>query len=67
MRSTFSNCGRTFSAAAAERVRAGLLATYRWQYIISGVQEPRFSEILSSMITGSQADRIGKTLALVIN
>ena len=38
-----------------DRVRAGVLAAYRWQYIVSGVKEPRFSDILGSMITQSQA------------
>jgi len=63
----FKVFGRTFSQAEAERVRAGVLAAYRWQYIISGVQEPRFSKILGGMITESQADRIGKALAPVMN
>jgi hypothetical protein len=63
----FKACGRTFSSAEAERLGAGLLAAYRWQYIISGVQEPRFSDILGGMITGSQADRIAKALAPVMN
>jgi len=63
----FKVCGRTLSPTEAERVHAGLLAAYRWQYIISGVQEPRFSKILGGMITGSQADRIGKALAPVMN
>jgi hypothetical protein len=60
-------CGRSFSREEAERVRAGVLAAYRWQYIISGVNEPRFSQILGSMITESQAARIGAALAPIMN
>jgi len=56
-------CGRSLSPAEAERVRTGVLAAYRWQYIVSGVQEPRFGKILGSLITEGQADRIAKALA----
>ena len=60
-------CGRSFSTGDAERVRAGALAAYRWQYILSGVKEPRFSRILGSMIDESQAARIGAALAPIMN
>ena len=60
-------CGRSLSPAEAERVRAGVLSAYRWQYIISGVQEPRFVKILGGMITKSQSDRIGDALAPVMH
>jgi hypothetical protein len=58
--------GGSFSADEAERILAGVLAAYRWQYIVSGVQEPRFSKALASMITGSQATRIGEALAPIM-
>ena len=60
-------CGRSLSHDEAERVRAGVLGAYRWQYIVSGVQEPRFSKILGGMITEKQADRIGTALAPILN
>ena len=60
-------CGRSFSPDEAQRVRAGVLAAYRWQYIISGVKEARFSQILGSMITEGQAARIGAALAPIMN
>jgi len=41
-------CGRALSAEDIERVGAGMLAAYRWQYILSGVQEPRFAEVIAS-------------------
>ena len=60
-------CGRSLSPAEAERVRAGVLSAYRWQYIVSGVQEPRFVKILGDMITEGQSDRIGKALVPVMH
>lgn len=44
------------------RVRAGLLKAYRWQYIISGVQEPRFASLLNTLVTGEQGVRIAAAL-----
>jgi len=54
--------GRAFSSGEAAELRAGVLAAYRWQYIVSGVQG-RFSEILGRMIDAAQNERIGAALA----
>ena len=59
-------CGRTLSSVEAERVHTGVLGAYRWQYIVSGVQERRFNQILTSMITKSQAARMGDALAPIM-
>jgi hypothetical protein len=59
-------CGRKFTAGEQERVRAGVLKAYRWQYIVSGVEDERFQKILGDMITPAQADRIGKALAPIV-
>src|SRR5215831_4418127 len=59
-------CGRSLSSADADRVRSGVLAAYRWQYIVSGVQEPRFAKILGGLITEGQGDRISKALAPIV-
>jgi hypothetical protein len=59
-------CGRKLSEQQQAQVRAGVLKAYRWQYIVSGVEDPRFMDILGSMITPAQADRIGKALAPII-
>ena len=56
-------CDRSFVPGEIDRLRAGVLKAYRWQYIVSGVQEPRFTELLSSMITPEQSQRIGAALA----
>jgi hypothetical protein len=50
------------SAAQAEQVRDGILKAYRWTYIVSGVQEPRFSEVVTALTTPVQMERIGKAL-----
>jgi len=55
-------CGQALNAYQTERVHAGFLKAYRWQYIISGVQEPRFVEILESLITPAQGNRIHSAL-----
>jgi len=59
-------CGRSFAGEQQAQVHAGLLKAYRWQYIVSGVEDPRFMDILGSMITPEQADRIGKALAPIV-
>jgi len=58
--------GRVFDASERERLRDGLLRAYRWQYILSGVQEPRFSGILCSLINTAQIDRIRNALLTLI-
>jgi hypothetical protein len=60
-------CGRPMTSAEADAVKATVLAAYRWQYILSGVQIPRFSELLNGMITPAQAARIGAALAPIAN
>jgi hypothetical protein len=59
--------GGHFDERQVERIRTGVLGAYRWQYIISGVQLPRFREILGSMITPAQASRIETALAPILN
>lgn len=56
-------CGRRLAAGDAQRVRGGVFAAYRWQYIVSGVREPRFARMLGSMITAEQSMRITSALA----
>ncbi|HQR20932.1 MAG TPA: hypothetical protein PLE54_12350 [Burkholderiaceae bacterium] len=57
--------GRTFSEAERSAVHAKLLEAYRWQYIFSGVQEPRFLEVLGGMITPDQGERIKAALGTI--
>ena len=60
-------CGRPLNATEVEAVKATILAAYRWQYIVSGVQEPRFSQALAGMITQAQMARIGTALAPILS
>ena len=56
-------CGRPFATNEQQRVAATVLDAYRWQYIVSGVQEPRFRDVLGALITPAQHERIGAALA----
>jgi hypothetical protein len=58
--------GRALDAGERDSIRTGLLRAYRWQYILSGVQEPRFSGILGSLINEQQGDRIRAALGTLI-
>jgi hypothetical protein len=60
-------CGRTFDKAQVQQVRDTMLHAYRWQYIVSGVQDERFQKILGGMITEAQMQRIGGALAPIMN
>ena len=59
--------GRQFSAGEMERLRSGVLKAYRWQYIVSGVRDPRFSEALARMATPQHLQRISTALAPIMN
>jgi hypothetical protein len=45
---------RRYGAEQAAQVRAVVLRAYRWQYILSGAQHPRFMEILGRLVTASK-------------
>jgi hypothetical protein len=60
-------CARPLEAQEIERLRAGVLKAYRWQYIVSGVEDPRFMSILGDMITPTQGTRIMTALAPILN
>jgi hypothetical protein len=61
-----SACGRALSDTERAQVEAHLLAAYRWQYIVSGAQEPRFTDILQDLVTPAQMQRIGAALAPLV-
>jgi hypothetical protein len=58
--------GRNFDAAQAQAIHATTLAAYRWQYITSGVQDPRFLEVLGWMINAEQGACINAALAPIV-
>jgi hypothetical protein len=55
--------GAALSEENAELLRDRVRQAYRWQYILSGVEERRFQKALSAMITGEQMRRIEAALA----
>jgi len=59
--------GRDFSEGQRNALQAVMLAAYRWQYIISGVQHVHFGRLLSSMTTPAQMERIQKALAPIMS
>ena len=57
---------RVLSPAEMQAVRQTVLKAYRWQYIATGVQEPRFAETLKALVTPAQMQRIGAALAPIL-
>lgn len=55
--------GAPFSPAESEALHSGVLQAYRWQYIFSGVEHPRYQAALGHLITEAQAVRINEALA----
>lgn len=59
----FDIAGTAFDGAQREQIRATVLKAYRWQYIVSGVMEPRFQKVLFALVDERQAARIQQALA----
>jgi hypothetical protein len=55
--------GASFASEQTNLLRSGVLQAYRWQYIFSGVEHPRYKVALGSLITEPQAQRINQALA----
>jgi hypothetical protein len=62
-----SQCADRLSADARAEAGKAFLAAYRWQYIVSGVQEPRFATLLQKRVSEAQMARIGQALAPILN
>jgi len=62
----FLGCTRAFSDERAAKVEATFLRAYRWQYIVSGVQDERFGQVLGGMISPQQAGRIAAALQPIL-
>ena len=59
-------CGRALDGREAQQVSLVLLDAYRWQYILSGVEDAHFQKLLGSMLTPMQGQRIQAALAMLI-
>lgn len=55
-------CERNFNADEQQIIRAVMLNAYRWQYIGCGFQHPHFRDLLGSMISPAQLERLDHTL-----
>ncbi len=55
--------GRIFDQAQRAAIASKFLSAYRHQYILSGVAQTRFPEILRGMLDGAQFERIVSALA----
>jgi hypothetical protein len=58
-----ATCGRAVNEIEERAIEAAFLKAYRWQYIHSGAQHPRFGKVLSSLIAENQGHRIQAALA----
>jgi hypothetical protein len=55
--------GTAFTDTQVAQIGDKLLKAYRWQYIVSGVMEPRFRKVLFGLVDAEQAQRIQNALA----
>ena len=63
----FVTCsGASYTPAEEAAIHDVMLKAYRWQYIVTGAQEPRFAEVLQSLATPAQMERIGGALAPIV-
>jgi hypothetical protein len=58
-----ATCGRKVDADEERSIEASFHAAYRWQYIHSGAEHPRFGKALAGLISERQRERIGAALA----
>ena len=59
----FDIAGTSVNGAQCDQIHTTLLKAYRWQYIVSGVMEPRFQKVLFGLVDQAQAGRIQQALA----
>jgi len=56
-----------FMPAQRESVAATLLKAYRWQYIVSGVMQPRFQKVLFGVLSPDQAKQVNDALTPLLS
>ena len=56
-------CEGSFTENEMERLKDGVLKAYRWQYIFSGIEHPRFQKLFIDLTTEDQRHRIDTALA----
>jgi hypothetical protein len=58
---------RRFTPAQQAATGATFLKAYRWQYIVSGVMQPRFQKVLFASMSPAQATRVNEALAPLLS
>ena len=56
---------RSFTGDEVQRIKDGVLKAYRWQYIFSGVEHPRFQKLYNELTTEDQRKRVSAALAML--
>jgi len=56
---------RSFTDDEFQRIKDGVLGAYRWQYIFSGIEHPRFQKLYNDLTTEEQRQRVSKALAIL--
>jgi hypothetical protein len=59
-------CERSFNEGELKRIKDGVLKAYRWQYIFSGVEHPRFQKLYNKLTTEKQRHRVSAALETLI-
>jgi hypothetical protein len=57
---------RKVDRAEATHLRESMLKAYRWQYIVSGVQNERFMQIIGALLSPAQMNRIVTALGPIM-
>ena len=61
-----ANIERRLDPAAEKALRQGLLRAYRWQYIVTGAANERFTKLLAGMLEPHQMERVVAALAPIV-
>jgi len=56
-------CERTFSEKETKLIAENVLKAYRWQYVFSGIEHPRFQKLYNVLTTEYQRQRVSTALA----
>jgi hypothetical protein len=56
-------CNRSFTDDEVRRIQDVTLRAYRWQYIFSGVEHPRFQKLYQELTNEDQRKRVSAALA----
>lgn len=57
--------GRSFTDDETRQLKSGFLKAYRWQYIFSGVEHPRYQKMLTAVTNEAQRQRLVEALAIL--